>query len=173
MLGPVRADQIEVLVQRIGRAPVPGLADLLLRRNDFDKLAELPAQVTPALLHVLDQRLLLVLREDGNLADAGVHAIGKHEIDNAKLAAEGCGGLAAIDGEALQAFAAAAGHHDRQGATGQAADKPSVGGARWLSLHGGPLYIAVVIAVLRLLSGFKLRLSIGDVLRNCIRGNSL
>ena len=32
------------------------LADLLLRRNDFDELAEFAAHVAPAALNVLDQR---------------------------------------------------------------------------------------------------------------------
>ncbi len=70
MLGPVRADQVQVLVQRIRRAAIPQLADLLLRRDDFDKFAELTAQVAQPLLDVLYQRLLLVLGEDGDLADA-------------------------------------------------------------------------------------------------------
>ena len=93
VLGPVREQQVEILVHRIGGAAIPLLADLLLRRNHFHELAELAAQEAPAALHVLDQRLRLVLREDGNLADAGVHAVGQHEVDDAELAAEGRGGL--------------------------------------------------------------------------------
>ena len=63
-------------------------AELLLRRDDFDELAELAAQVAPAALHVLDERLRLVLGEDRDLADAGVDAVRQHEIDDAELAAE-------------------------------------------------------------------------------------
>src|SRR4029077_5796851 len=40
---------------------------------------ELAPQVTPAVLHVLDERLRLVLGEDRDLADAGVDAVGEHE----------------------------------------------------------------------------------------------
>ena len=39
-------------------------------------------------MDVLDQRLRLVLREHRDLADAGVHAVRQHEIDDAELAAE-------------------------------------------------------------------------------------
>jgi len=41
----VRADDVHVLPQRIGRAHVPFLAAPLLRRDDLDELAELAAQV--------------------------------------------------------------------------------------------------------------------------------
>ena len=97
---------LHVLVHRIGGAAIPHLADLLLRGNDLDELAELAAQVAPAALDVLDQRLRLVLRQDRDLADAGVHAVGQHEIDDAEFAAEGGRGLAAMLGQRLQALAA-------------------------------------------------------------------
>ena len=64
VLRPVRQNQLEVLVDGIGGAAVPVLADLLLRRHHLDELAELAAQIAPAALHVLDQRLRLVLRQD-------------------------------------------------------------------------------------------------------------
>ena len=109
--------------------------DLLLRRNHLDELAELAAQVAPAALDVLDQRLRLVLRQDRDLADARVHAVRQHEIDDAELAAERRRGLAAMRGEVLETLAASAGHDDRQRAARQAADVASGRSSRGLSGH--------------------------------------
>ena len=111
--------------------------ELLLRRDHLDELAELASQVAPAALHVLDQRLRLVLGENGDLADAGVHAVREHEVDDAELAAEGRRGLAAVCGEVFQTLAASAGHDDCERAAGQAAHVASGRGSRGLSGHGG------------------------------------
>ena len=99
---------------RIGGAAVPEVAHLLLRRDHLDELAELAAQVAPAALDVLDQRMRLVLRHHRDAADAGVHAVRQHEIDDAELAAERRRRLAAVIGEVLEALAAAAGHDHRE-----------------------------------------------------------
>ena len=135
VLGPVREDQLDVLMHGIRGAAIPARADLLLRRDHLDELAELAAQVAPAVLHVLDERLRLVLREDRDLADAGVHAVRQHEIDDAELAAEGRRGLAAVRGEIAQPLAAPAGHDDRERAARQAAHVASGGGACGLARH--------------------------------------
>src|SRR5690606_1769145 len=87
-----------------------------------DEFAELATQVAPAALHVLDQRLSLVLREQADLADAAVHAVGQHEIDDAEFAAKGRGRLAAMFGEAAQPFTASARHDHRQCAAREPAD---------------------------------------------------
>ena len=136
VLGPQRADQIEVLVDAIGGAAIPVHADLLLRRHHVDELAELAAQVAPAALHVLDQRLALVLRHQVDLADAGIDAVGQHEVDDAELAAERGGRLAAMQRQILEPLAATAGHDHGQRAAGQAADVASGGSARLLLGHG-------------------------------------
>ena len=99
VLRPVRADELQVLPQRVGGALVPVRPEPLLRRDDLDELAELAAQVAPAALDVLDQRVRLVLRQHRDLADAGVDAVRQHEIDDAELAAERRRRLAAILGE--------------------------------------------------------------------------
>jgi len=135
VLGAVREDEIDVLVHRIRRAAIPDGSQLLLRRHHLDELPELAAQIAPAVVHVLDQRLRLVLREDRDLADAGVHAVGEHEVDDAELAAEGGGGLGAVLGEIAQALAAAAGHDDREGPAGEAADVATGGSAGGLARH--------------------------------------
>ncbi len=93
VLGPMRQNQLNVLVDRVGGATVPERPDLLLCRNGLDKFTEFAAQVAPAALHVLDERLRLVLREDGDLANPGIHAVRKHEIDDAELPAERVAGL--------------------------------------------------------------------------------
>ena len=75
VLRTVGQNQLHVLIYGIGSALVPARSELLLRRDHLDKLAELTAQVAPAALHVQDERLRLVLCEDGDLANAGVHAV--------------------------------------------------------------------------------------------------
>ena len=136
VLGTMGADQLDVLVHGIGGAAVPHRAELLLRRYDFDEFAELAAQVAPAVLHVLDERLRLVLGEDRDLADARVHAVRQHEVDDTELAAERGGGLAAVRGEIVQPLAAPAGHDDGERAARQAADVASGGSACGLARHG-------------------------------------
>jgi hypothetical protein len=133
VLGVMLAHIVQVLEHAIGRAAIPVLAHLLLCRHHVDEFAELAAQVAPAALHVLDQRLALVLRHQADLADAGIDAVGEHEIDDAELAAKRRGGLAAILGQTTQALAAATCHDHGQGAAGEAADISARGCAGNLS----------------------------------------
>jgi hypothetical protein len=135
VLGPVREDELDVLVNGVGRAAVPDRAFLLLRRDGLDELAELAAQVAPAPLHVRDQGLRLVLGEDGNLPDTGIDAVREHEIDDAELAPERRRGLAAMLGQILQPLAAPTGHDHGESAACQAAYVASGRGARRLSGH--------------------------------------
>ncbi len=121
----MRTDKIQILIHRIRSAAIPMLADLLLRRNELHELSQLAAQIAPAALNVLDQRLSFVLREHRNLADAGIDAIRQHEIDDAEFSAEGRGRLAAMLSECFEAFAAPAGHNYRECSAGQSADVTS------------------------------------------------
>lgn len=99
----VYAQDIQVLIDSVGRAFVPALlVDPLLRRQQLDELVELAAQETPAALDVLDQAVRLVLGDHADAADARVDAIGQREIDDAKLAAERHGRLGAPVGEMFQ-----------------------------------------------------------------------
>ena len=61
-LGAMLLDDVQVLVNGVGGAAIPDFAELLLRRNDVDELAELAVQVAPAALHMLNQRVRLILR---------------------------------------------------------------------------------------------------------------
>src|SRR5690606_26317513 len=56
----------------------------------------------------------LVLREDAELADAGVDQVGQDEVHETVRAAEGHGGFGAVGGERHQPFALAAGEDDAQ-----------------------------------------------------------
>jgi hypothetical protein len=59
------------------------------------------------------------------LADAGIDAIRKNEIDDAELSAEGRSWFAAMLRESLEAFATASRHDYREGSAGQTADVTS------------------------------------------------
>ncbi len=74
---------------------------------------------------MLDQRLPLVLRHQINLPNAGVHAVGEHEVDDAELAAEWSSGFAAVQREVAQPLTAPARHDDRQSSARQPTDVPS------------------------------------------------
>ena len=121
----VRTNEIQILIHRVGGAAVPVRADLLLRRNQLDELAELAAQIAPAALDVLDQRLRLVLGQHRDLTNAGIDAIRQHEIDDAELAAERSRRLAAMLRERLEPFAAPSRHDHRQRTARQSADVAS------------------------------------------------
>src|SRR6185437_13642497 len=116
-------------------AAVPDGTALLLGRDGLDELAELAAQVAPAALHMSDQRLRLVLRQDRDLADPGIDAVRQDEVDDAELAAERRRRLAAMLGKVFQALAATAGHDYRECAARQATHVASGRGARRLSGH--------------------------------------
>src|SRR5688572_20811402 len=122
-LGTMLMNDVEVLVNGVGRAAVPDLAELLLRRHDVDELAELAVQVTPAALHMLDQGVGLILRQNEYLADPGVDAVRQREIDDAVLAAERRGGLGALVRELHEALTAAARHDDGDGAASELTDE--------------------------------------------------
>jgi len=122
MSGVMRAYELQILVHRVGGSAVPVRADLLLRRNELHEFAKLAAQIAPAALNVLDQRLRLVLGQHRDLPYAGVDAVRQHEIDDLELAAEWRRRLAAVLGERLEPFAASSRHHHRERAAGQSAD---------------------------------------------------
>ena len=115
----MRANQIEILVDAIGRAAIPVLTNLLLCGHDIDEFAKLATQIAPAALHVLNERLTLVLGHQKNLANTRVHAIGERKVDDAELTAKRRCRLTAIRRQIAQALTAPARHDNRQGTAGE------------------------------------------------------
>src|SRR6202000_28397 len=109
-----RADDVEILEDRIRGAAVPAVVDPLLGRPEIDELVELAAQEAPAALQVAQQRMRLVLRDDRNAPDAGVQAVREREVDDAVLAAEMHGGFDALVGQRAEPCAATPGKYDGQ-----------------------------------------------------------
>ena len=83
-----RLDQVGVLEHGVDGSPVPAFAVLLLGGPDLDELAELAMQEAPAGVHVPDQRLGLVLGQQGDAADFGIDAVRQDEIDDSVLPSE-------------------------------------------------------------------------------------
>ncbi len=124
-LGPMLIDDVQILVHGVRRAAIPNLAELLLRRNDVDELAELAVQIAPAALHMLNQGVSLILRQDEDLADARIHAIRQREVDDAVLAAERRRGLGPMVRQLHEPLTAAARHDDGDGAASELTDETS------------------------------------------------
>ena len=62
IFGIVLAQDIDILINRIGRAPVPrGLVNALLGRQQINELIDLAAQKRPAMLQMAQQAVRLVL----------------------------------------------------------------------------------------------------------------
>ena len=77
VLGLFGADGVDVLVDGVGGALVPGLGDALHGGKDLDELAELVGDDgAPALADVAVERERLVLGEDVDVAEVGVDAVG-------------------------------------------------------------------------------------------------
>jgi len=111
-LGAEVADQVEILEDGVGRAPVPALATAHLRRDDGDERLRQPAADAPGAAHVLDERLRLVLHQHVERVDARVDEVAEHVVDDAVARAEGHRGLAARARERLQAVTPPSRHHD-------------------------------------------------------------
>jgi hypothetical protein len=141
--GPRIPQQVEVLVDGVGGAAVPGLAQALLGRHHVHVLTQVRRQEAPAALDVADQALRLVLRQHGNAADARVHAVAEREVDDLELAGKGHGRLGAPVGELLQARAAPARQHDGQGLLRQV-----VGAHRAVAIGAGPVIEAMPCVLL-------------------------
>src|SRR5262245_61838068 len=93
---------------------VPAFTLPLLRRPNIDELVELPMEKAPSTLHVPNQRLRFVLRQQSDLPNTGVDAVGQREIDRAEVSAERYGGFGAPCRESRQAGAAASGKDERK-----------------------------------------------------------
>ena len=107
--------QVDVLVDGVGRALIPGLsgrAHLGRHRNHELRLQQ--AAELPALAQVLQQRLAAELRQHVDRVDSGVDEVAQDEIDDAVLAAKGNGRFGPLLGERIKPRSLAAGQHDAQ-----------------------------------------------------------
>ena len=62
-------EDVQILINRVGRSGVPPFLHALLRRHHIDELTQLATQKPPPLLNMADQRIGLVLGEDADLAN--------------------------------------------------------------------------------------------------------
>ena len=109
VLDPVALDDVDVLVDRVGRALVPhAFRDALARWQDVEALVALGPEEVPARLQVADEAVGLVLGRHGDVADARVEGVREREVDDARLAAEIDGRLHALVGELEEPGAASA-----------------------------------------------------------------
>ena len=110
VLGLFGADGVDVLVDGVGGALVPGFGDALHGWEDLDELAELVGDDrAPALADMAVERERFVLGEDVDVAEIGVDAVGEGDVDDAVLAGEGDGRLGAVAGKGEEPFAGTTG----------------------------------------------------------------
>jgi hypothetical protein len=91
--------------------------------SDIEAFVSLRPKEVPAALQMAYQAMRLVLRRYRDPAYAGIHGVGKREIDDTALAAEIHGRLGAHIGQFHQPAAAAAGQHIGHGVAGQRAGR--------------------------------------------------
>jgi len=77
VFGLLGADGINVLVDRVGGALIPLVADALHGGQDFDELANFAAQDVPAFADVAVQGQRFVLGEDVDAAQIGIETVGE------------------------------------------------------------------------------------------------
>jgi hypothetical protein len=114
MLGLLGAYGINVLINGVGGALIPLVADPLHGGKDLDELSDLAAEDVPAFADVAVERKGFVLGEDVNAAQVGVEAVGESDIDDAIHASEGDGGLGTVAGKRIKALSGAACEKDSE-----------------------------------------------------------
>jgi len=116
----MRLDDVDVLIDRIGRAEVPHrLRDALAGGEDVKTLIALGAKEVPAHLQMPDQAVGLVLRRDRDAANTRIHGIGKGKIDDARFAAKVDRGFGAPVGQLQKPAATAAGQNEGKRLAGE------------------------------------------------------
>ena len=104
------ANRVDVLVNGVRRAHIPVGARPLHRRHQLKELPKLLRHnPRPPFANVPVQRQRLVLRQDVNLAQSRVDAIGQRDIDDAVMPAKRYGRLGPVASEWEQPLACPAG----------------------------------------------------------------
>ena len=97
------------MIDGVGGALIPLLADALHRRQDFDELPHFASHDVPAFADMTVQGESLVLGEDVNPPQVRVDAVGKCDVDDAVDTAEGDCRLGAVTGEGIESLACPSG----------------------------------------------------------------
>ncbi len=121
--GPLVVDQVQVLVDRVGRAREPARPAAHLGGNGHHVVAEQRRQ-PPGRGDVPPEALALVLRQHGDLELPGVDEVREGEIDQPVVAAERDGRLGPVDRQRREALAFTSREH--HGEDPQVTHGPSV-----------------------------------------------
>lgn len=108
VLGLLGADGVNVLINGVGGALIPVIADPPHGREDLDEFADFASENVPSFADVTVEGQGLVLGEDVDAAKIRIEAVGEGNVDDAIDAAEGHGGLGAIASERIEALSGAA-----------------------------------------------------------------
>jgi hypothetical protein len=112
-VGPMRLDEIEVLVDRVRGTLEPPAERVRARQQHLDRAFAIGEPGRPRRGDVLDERFGLVLREHVDRRDARVHEVAQHEIHEAIAASERQRRLRFLGREWIEPRAFAAGKHHR------------------------------------------------------------
>ena len=112
LLRALGLQEVEVLEDGVGGAPVPAAHHDLLGRHAVDEFPQVRVHDVPGLPEVLVQRKAAVLGEDVDAANPGIDAVGQGEVDDPVQAPEGDGRLGLVPGEGKETLAFAPGHDD-------------------------------------------------------------
>jgi hypothetical protein len=112
-IGRLVVDQVEALVDGVGRAGEPPRAQPLLGGHRRDVVAE-QGRHAPRLGDVPVERMGFVLGQDDHLEITAVGKIRQHEVDHAVDAAERDAGLCPVRRQGHQALTLTTGQNDRK-----------------------------------------------------------
>ena len=109
IVGVVQGNEADVLVDGVGRPLVPGtlVPPLDVGGQDVDATVGTVQVPGLAVSNVAVEFQGLILGEDADSVDAGIHTVGQGKVDDPELAPEGDGWLGHLAGEGLQPAALA------------------------------------------------------------------
>ena len=124
-------DEVQVLVDRVGRAREPAWPAAHLRGHGRDVVAHQRRQM-PGRRDVPVEAVALVLRQNDDPAEARVDEIREREVDQPVVAAEGHRRLRPVGGQRREPLALTARQDDGEDA--RRSHRPTLNGCRWLRL---------------------------------------